>query len=192
MRQVELETGKIVQLYQLKGQYFGEGLAVYQNNLIQLTWQNHIGFIYDKDNLNLLKTFTYSTEGWGLTFDGKNLVMSDGTSNLYLLNPDTLQMDGSIEVSDANILITNINELEYVDGMLYANIWQTDKIAVIDLKNGEVAAWIDLTGLLQTQKYSGQVDVLNGIAYDSQNKRLFVTGKLWPYLFEIKIAEAKH
>jgi glutaminyl-peptide cyclotransferase len=191
LRQVELETGQVLQQYQLKDQYFGEGLAVYQDKLIQLTWKTHVGFVYNKDKFNLLNTFTYSTEGWGLSFDGQHLIMSDGTSELYLLNPDTQQLDGSVKVLDDKLPVSNINELEYVEGMLYANIWQSNKIAIIDSRKGALSAWIDLTGILQTQNYLGQADVLNGIAYDPQNKRLFVTGKLWPYLFEIQIQEIK-
>lgn len=190
LRKVDLETGKVLQMYQLPDRYFGEGLAVYQNTLIQLTWQSHTGFVYSLDTFNQLKTFTYPTEGWGITYDGKYLVMSDGTSDLHFLDPGTEQIVGSLKVTDDSP-VTNINELEYVKGKIYANIWKTNKIAIIDLQSGKVTGWIDLTGLLQTQDYSGQVDVLNGIAYDSQNDRLFVTGKLWPYLFEIKLIEAK-
>jgi glutaminyl-peptide cyclotransferase len=187
LRQVELETGKVLREYKLPGQYFGEGIALFGDNIYQLTYQSHIGFVYKKSDFTLLHDFTYNTEGWGLTQDGKRLIMSDGTSSLYFLDPQSLKAAGSLSVSDKGAPVAKINELEYIKGSLYANIWDTSRIAIINLADGRVTGWVDLSGLLQTRKYSGRVDVLNGIAYDSQGDRLFVTGKWWPYLFEIKL-----
>jgi len=147
-----------------------------------------MGFLYDKNSFNLWRQFSYPTEGWGITYDGERLIMSDGTSLLHFLNPETLETTGYIEVSDNNKPVSRLNELEYVNGKVYANVWQTDRIAIIEPRDGRVTGWIDLSGLLQTQDYSGYVDVLNGVAYDAQADRLFVTGKLWPFLFEIKLA----
>lgn len=184
LRRVDLSSGEVQQQIKLGDDFFGEGLARVNNSLIQLTWQNHIGFIYNKENLELRGNFSYSTEGWGLTFDGKNLIMSDGSQSLYFLDPVTYQSVGQVSVQDGNTSVTNINELEYINGDVYANIWQTQKIAIINPQTGEVKGWIDLSGLYQQKSYG---DVLNGIAYDNQNDRLFVTGKYWPSLFEIEI-----
>jgi glutaminyl-peptide cyclotransferase len=187
LRQVQLETGRVIRQYGLTAQYFGEGITVLGDNIYQLTYQSHIGFVYGRDSFALLRDFSYASEGWGLTQDGKRLIMSDGTANLYFLDPQTLKVEGSLPVSDKGIPVDKINELEYVKGFVYANIWPTNRIAIIGLRDGKITGWIDLTGLLQTQKYSGRVDVLNGIAWDSQSERLFLTGKWWPYLFEIKL-----
>ncbi len=187
LRKVDLTTGDVVQVRNLPAAYFGEGITVYDDNIIQLTWQSRTGFVYNEDSFNLLRQFTYPTEGWGLTYDGGRLIMSDGTSILHFLNPETLQSIGEIEVRDNDKPVKNLNELEYVNGKVYANVWKTDRIAIIEPDDGRVTGWIDLSGLLQTQAFSGHVDILNGIAYDSQEDRLFVTGKLWPFLFEIKL-----
>jgi len=187
LRKVDIETGQVLQIYELPAQYFGEGITVYKDKVIQLTWKNNKGFIYDKDKFDLLSEFTYLTEGWGITHDGNRLIMSDGTSFLYFLDPETLEITGSVKINNNGAPLDKINELEYVNGRVLANIWQTDKIAIINPQNGNTGGWIDLTGLLQTQDYFGSVDVLNGIAYDSAEDRLFVTGKLWPFLFEIKL-----
>jgi glutamine cyclotransferase len=188
LRKVDLATGDVLQMRRLSSDYFGEGITVYDDTIVQLTWESHTGFVYNKNSFNLLRQFSYLTEGWGITYDGERLIMSDGTSRLHFLNPETLETTGYIEVSDNNKPVSRLNELEYVNGKIYANVWRTDRIAVIELRDGRVTAWIDLSGLLQTQDYSGPVDVLNGIAYDTQADRLFVTGKLWPFLFEIKLA----
>jgi glutamine cyclotransferase len=185
LRRVDLETGDVVQLYELPEKYFGEGITVYEDRIIQLTWQSREGFVYDKESFELLRKFDYPTEGWGITHDGKQLIMSDGTANLYFLDPETFVETGRIQVSDSNGPVTRLNELEYVKGEIYANIWQTDRIARISPDTGEVLDWIDLEGLLKPEDKEKAVDVLNGIAYDAVGDRLFVTGKLWPKLFEI-------
>lgn len=186
LRKVDLETGNILQMRELPAQYFGEGVTIYGDNIIQLTWQSHLGFVYDKDNFALLREFNYQTEGWGITNDGEHLIMSDGTSTLYLLNPETFENIERIEVHDNEGPVTMLNELEYINGSIYANIWLTDRIAIISPHTGRVTGWIDLEGLLNREEYGGAGE-LNGIAYDVDNDRLFVTGKLWPKLFEIKL-----
>jgi len=187
LREVELETGGVLQKLDLAEQYFGEGITIWGDGIIQLTWQSHVGFVYDKDSFELLHEFSYPTEGWGITHDGKRLIMSDGTSTLHFLDPETLEEIGSIQVFDGNGPLVRLNELEYINGEVYANIWQTDLITRIELDTGRVTGWIDLTGLLSTEDLTQSVDVLNGIAYDAEHDRLFVTGKLWPKLFEIKL-----
>ena len=187
LRRVDLETGDILQILRIPDQYFGEGVTIYENKVIQLTWKSHIGFVYDKSSLELLQEFNYSTEGWGITYDEKHLIMSDGTSTLYFLHPETFEQIGQIEVLDGDEPVTRINELEYVQGEIYANIWLTDRIARISPQTGQVVGWIELEGLLYVEDYNEPIDVLNGIAYDPKNDRLFVTGKLWPRLFEIKL-----
>lgn len=188
LRKVDPATGRVLQTESLDAKYFAEGLALWQDSLIQLTWQSHIGFVYDRATFDLKRDFSYATEGWGLTHDGSRLIMSDGTANLYFLDPATFKVVSQIEVRDASVPVVRLNELEYIDGKVYANIWQTNKIAIIDPFDGRVTAWIDLTGLLTpTQAAGASVDVLNGIAYDSTGKRLFVTGKLWPLVFEIEL-----
>lgn len=187
LRKVDLETGDVQQIYELPAQYFGEGITIFGDRLIQLTWKSRTGFIYDRDSFKLTGDFTYATEGWGITHDGERLIMSDGTSTLYFLDPETFHVIGHIEVKHSDMPVDRLNELEYIDGQVYANVWQTDNIAVIDLDTGQLTAWLDLSGLLPPQDHSTPVDVLNGIAYDAANDRLFVTGKLWPWLFEIKL-----
>jgi glutamine cyclotransferase len=183
-----LITGEVLQEYTLPSQYFGEGIAIVNNTIIQLTWQSHIGFIYDKNTFALIGNFSYPTEGWGLTFDGKRLIMSDGSDNLYFLNPTTFQRTGQVKVHDGNTNIANINSLQYINGDVYANIWQTNQIAIINPQTGQVEAWIELTGLpAAVAANSNSNAVLNGIAYDQQNNRLFVTGKDWPSLYQIKL-----
>lgn len=187
LRKVELETGKVLQIRELPNQYFGEGIAIYKNKIIQLTWKSHLGFVYDKFNFELLQEFNYPTEGWGITYDGNCLIMSDGTSTLHFLNPETFEEISRIEVYENDIPVTKINELEYVQGEIFANIWLTDRIARINPLTGQVTGWIDLKGILSPEDYSEKVDVLNGIAYDVKNDRLLVTGKFWPKLFEIEL-----
>jgi len=187
LRRVELETGDILQIRELSDEFFGEGITIYENKIIQLTWQSNIGFVYNKDSFELLQEFNYSTEGWGITHDGERLIMSDGTSTLHFLDPQTFEEIGQLQVFDNDGPVTRLNELEYIQGEIYANVWQTDLIARIAPGTGQVAAWIDLRGLLTAEDRSESVDVLNGIAYDAKTDRLFVTGKLWPKLFEIEL-----
>jgi len=187
LRRVKFETGEILQICELPPQLFGEGVTIYGDKIIQLTWQSHIGFVYDKYNFKLLQEFNYPDEGWGITHDGKHLIMSDGTSTLHFLDPETFEEIDQIEVYANDIPVTRINELEYIQGEIYANIWQTDRIARIDPLTGQVVGWIDLKGILSPEVDSETVDVLNGIAYDAKNDRLFVTGKFWPKLFEIEL-----
>ena len=188
LRRVNLETGEVLQQTLLTDNYFGEGLAVVEGSLVQLTWTNGIGFVYDKQTFALRSNFSYSTEGWGLTYDGSRLIMSDGSSNLYFLDPNTFQRVNQLTVREGETQITNLNELEYVNGGVYANIWHQQKIAIINPQTGQVTGWIDLTGIYQTQ---GIEDVLNGIAYDETGGRLFVTGKNWPNLYQITISSKK-
>ncbi|MBI4681722.1 MAG: glutaminyl-peptide cyclotransferase [Nitrospirae bacterium] len=187
LRRIKLDTGELLHGIKLQDRYFGEGTTVFGNKLIQLTWTSKTGFVYDKNNFGLIKTFHYTTEGWGLTHDGKRLIMSDGTAILYFLNPETYQMTGQIEVNDNNGPVTRLNELEYIRGEIYANIWQTDNIAIINPDTGRVTGWIDLESLTQLAGGDKATKTLNGIAYDKETDRLFVTGKLWPKIYEIKI-----
>jgi len=187
LRRVELETGAILQIRELPDQFFGEGITIYGNKIIQLTWRSNVGFVYDKSSFELLEEFNYSTEGWGITHDGEYLIMSDGTSTLHLLDPQTFEKTGQLEVFDNDGPVTRLNELEYIQGEIYANVWQTDQIARIAPDTGRVIGWVELGGLLTAEDGSELVDVLNGIAYDTEADRLFVTGKLWPKLFEIEL-----
>ncbi len=188
LRKVEFETGRVLQRINLPAEVFGEGITIFGDRIIQLTWQARTGFIYDKPNFEFLDIFRYPTEGWGITHDGQRLIMSDGTSTLYLWDPTTLEEIGRIEVAANGQPVTRLNELEYVNGEIFANVWQTDRIARIDPETGRVVGWIDLTGLLNPEdRGQRKVDVLNGIAYDVENDRLFVTGKLWPKLYEIEL-----
>jgi len=190
LRRVDLITGNVLQEIHLGDQYFGEGIAIVNDTIIQLTWQEHVGFVYDKSTFQLLRNFTYPTEGWGLTYNGSSLIMSDGSDNLYFLDPSTFQIVGQVKVHEGSNSVQNINELEYVNGEVYANIFLQEKIAVIDPQTGVVKAWIDLSGIQNTSGFNSEM-VLNGIAYDNQNNRLFVTGKDWPSLFEIKLVTQK-
>lgn len=189
LRRVELTTGNVLQSVALADQYFGEGIVALGDKIYQLTWQNRLGFIYDKTTFEQIGQFSYATEGWGLTTDGSHLILSDGTSTIYFLDPTSFEVVKQIVVDNpTGGPISQINELEYINGEIYANIWQTDKIVRIDPNSGRVLGWIDLTGLLAPEDRNG-VDVLNGIAYDPENQRLFVTGKLWPKLFEIELVD---
>jgi len=175
----------------LSDEFFGEGITVYGDNIIQLTFRSNVGFVYDKNSFELLQQFNYQTEGWGITHNGKHLIMSDGTPMLYFLDPETFALNHKIMVSEQDAPVWGLNELEYVVGQIYANIWPTKRIARIVPETGRVIGWIDMTGLLTGQDHNEPVDVLNGIAYDPANKRLFVTGKFWPKLFEIKLIPIK-
>lgn len=187
LRKVKLETGDVVKSYQLPNNVFGEGIALYKDWIVQITWQSHVGYVYDKETFNLIKKFEYPTEGWGIVTIADQLVMSDGTENLYFLEPNNFSEVKRMQVYDNEGPVDNINEMEFIDGVIYANIYRTDKIAQIDPATGKVLAYVNLKNLLpETDKYDG-IDVLNGIAYDKKANRLFVTGKKWPKLFEIKI-----
>ena len=187
LRRVELSSGAVLQRHDLPAALFGEGVAVFGGRIIQLTWQAGRAFVYDKDSFDLLREFTYRTEGWGLTHDGRRLILSDGTATLYFLHPDTFAETARLTVRDHRGPVIRLNELEYVRGEIFANVWQTDRIARIDPHTGHVTGWIDLTGLLPPGDRRRPVDVLNGIAYDPRTDRLFVTGKWWPKLFEISL-----
>lgn len=192
IRKVKLETGEVVQRQPLDAKYFGEGITVWRDILVQLTWQSEIGFVYDRKTFKQLKTFTYAGEGWGLTHDGKRLIMSDGDVRgaLRFLDPVTFKETGRLVVRDSGRPVDDLNELEFVRGEVLANVWQTHRIAKISLRTGAVTGWIDLTGILDSRDAAG-TDVLNGIAYDAAGDRLFVTGKNWPKLFEIKVVARK-
>ncbi|MFN2227209.1 MAG: glutaminyl-peptide cyclotransferase [Anaerolineae bacterium] len=187
LRRVALETGEVLQIHDLAAEYFGEGIALVGDRIWQITWREQTAFLYDRETFEQLNTFRYPTEGWGLTYDGTQLIMSDGSANLYFRDPETFELLGQVQVHDDQGPVVRLNELEYIDGQVYANVWQTDRIAIINPASGQVSAWIDLTGLLNPEDYVEPVDVLNGIAYDAANERLFVTGKLWPKLFEIEL-----
>jgi glutaminyl-peptide cyclotransferase len=187
LRKVKLETGEVVQTRAISDTYFGEGITIFGDKIFQLTWQTHVGFIYDKASFEQIGEFRYPSEGWGLTHDGTRLIMSDGTATLHFLDPQTLQETGTVAVYDNNGPVVQINELEYINGEVYANIWQTEMIARISPQTGQVLGWINMAGLLGPGDRQQPVDVLNGIAYDAAGDRLFVTGKLWPKLFEVKL-----
>jgi len=186
VRKVKLETGEVLQQVNLPGQYFGEGITVFNQQIFELTWKGQVGFVYDQNNLRNLRSFGYSGEGWGLANDGVQIYMSDGSAQIRIWDPASLREQKRLTVHDGARQIERLNELEWVSGEIYANVWQTDRIARISPADGHVTGWIDLSGILPAQDRAG-IDVLNGIAYDSLGGRLFVTGKLWPKLFEIKL-----
>lgn len=188
VRKVRLETGEILEQVMLGQQFFGEGLTDWGNQLLQLTWRSNLGFVYDIATLEAMRTFPIKGEGWGLTHDSASLIVSDGTALLRYLDPVTFEEIGNYTVRDGGSLVTNLNELEFVRGEIYANVWQTDRLVIIAPATGEVTGWVDLAGLLPASDKPVSVDaVLNGIAYDAKSDRLFVTGKLWPKLFEIRL-----
>ena len=187
LRKVELETGKVLQLYNLPDRYFGEGIVIWQDKIIQLTWQSRVGFVYDRETFEKLAEFNYPTEGWGITHDGEKLIMSDGTDTLFFLDPETFKEIGRIQVRAGNQPVKRLNELEYINGEVFANVWMTDIIVRIDPNTGEIVGAIDLSGLYNPDPQFQGNDVLNGIAYDTEGDRLFVTGKLWPNLYEIEL-----
>lgn len=188
LRMVDLQTGRVVQEAPLPAQYFGEGLTNWGSTLIQLTWQAHTAFVYDRFSFRVLRTMKYPWDGWGLTRDGHSLILSDGSATLHFFDPETMRERRSITVRDHGRPVMQLNELEWIKGEIYANVWHSDKIARISPATGKVLGWIDLTGLLPEDERSDREAVLNGIAYDAAHDRLFVTGKLWPKLFEIKVA----
>jgi glutaminyl-peptide cyclotransferase len=188
IRKVKIDTGEVVQSQPLSPDYFGEGITDWKGSIVQLTWRSEVGFVYDLATFERKRSFTYKGEGWGLTQDGTRLIMSDGTPELRFLDPETLKETGRITVRDASGPVQNLNELEYVKGEIFANVWQTERIARISPKDGRVTGWIDLTGLL-TRAERTSADVLNGIAYDAAADRLFVTGKWWPRVFQIELVQ---
>jgi glutamine cyclotransferase len=187
LRRVRLNSGKVTKSISLAEDLFGEGLALVENQLIQLTWQSHRGFVYDRKTFALIREFTYDTEGWGLTYDGADLILSDGTSILTYLDPQSFAPVRKLTVTWDGQPVVNINELEFIEGEIWANVWQTDFIIRIDPSTGQVNSFLDLKGILLADAPRGSDAVLNGIAYDAQNKRVFVSGKRWPRVFEIKI-----
>jgi glutaminyl-peptide cyclotransferase len=188
IRKVKVETGEVLQSKAIGAEYFGEGITDWKGSLIEITWQSEIGFVYDINTFERTRTWSYKGEGWGLTQDGTRIIMSDGTSELRFLDPETLKETGRITVRDARGPVERLNELEYVKGEIFANVWTTDRIARISPKDGRVTGWIDLAGLLPASERAG-ADVLNGIAYDGAGDRLFVTGKQWPRVFEIRLVK---
>jgi glutaminyl-peptide cyclotransferase len=190
VRKVKLETGEVLQKHDVPEDYFGEGIINWKDKLYQLTWKNEVGFIYNFQTFAPEGEFHYPGEGWSMTTDGKRIIMDDGTPEIRFWDPDTLKELGRLTVTADGEPVQNLNELEWVDGQIYANIWETDRIAIIDPKTGKVTAWIDLTGLLPPgQRTPGSDSVLNGIAYDAAGRRLFVTGKNWPKLFQIRVVK---
>jgi glutamine cyclotransferase len=187
LRKVMLETGQVLQQVKLASEFFGEGITVVNQQIVQLTWQSQVGFVYDQSSFRQLKFFNYAGEGWGLANDGTQIYMSDGSAQIRCWDASSLEEKRRFTVRDNGRAVSFLNELEYVGGEIYANVWQSERIARISPADGKVLGWIDLSGLLTAADRQEQVDVLNGIAYDALGNRLFVTGKLWPKLFEIKI-----
>ncbi len=191
LRKVDLQTGDALQQSNLAPNRFGEGITIWGDKIIQLTWKSGAGYVYDKESFELLRQFHYPTEGWGITRDDEKLIMSDGSSTLYFWDPETLAEIGRVTVFDENGPVIRLNELEYVNGEVWANVWQTSRIARINPQTGRVTGWIDMRGLLTAADRSQPVDVLNGIVFNAQTGQLFVTGKLWPKLFEIEVIPVK-
>jgi glutaminyl-peptide cyclotransferase len=188
LRKVEVETGIVLKQRDLPAQYFGEGITALRDTIYQLTFTNHVGFTYvERDTFELIETFPYAWSGWGLTHNGTQLIASDGTSTIRFLDPHTREEISSIQVQDDGVPVTRLNELEYIQGKIYSNVWFSNQVAVIDPVSGGVEAWLDLGGLRDSVAYYPQANVLNGIAFDPEETRLFVTGKRWPKLFEIDV-----
>jgi len=187
VRKVELGSGSVTQKYDLPQPFFGEGITVLNQQILELTWQTQTGFVYDRSSFRVVRSFNYPGEGWGLTNDGKQIYMSDGSADIRVWDGATLKEIRRITVKDGVTPVTQLNELEWVRGEIYANVWQTDRIARISPVDGRVLGWIDLTGILPKSERLDPDAVLNGIAYDAASDRLFVTGKLWPKIFEIKL-----
>jgi glutamine cyclotransferase len=188
VREVDWRTGRIVRQKPLPSSYFGEGLVWSNGRLIQLTWKRGRALVWDPDRLELIGSFAYQGQGWGLTSDGRRLFRSDGSDRLIIHDPDTFQEIGRLRVTAGGEPVRRLNELEYIDGRIWANVWQTDRLARIDPDTGEVLDWVDLGGLMDSVPYAGRIDCLNGIAHDPETGRLLVTGKYWPRLFEIELA----
>lgn len=191
LRKVKLETGEVVQQHRLDRAYFAEGLAEWNGQLVQLTWRSNIAFVYELVSFAPRRTLAYTGEGWGLTRDREGFILSDGTEQLRFLDPDTFREVRRVTVTDGGVPVRDLNELEYIRGEVYANVWHTDRIARISPQSGRVTGWIDLRGLMSTGYRLDSEAVLNGIAYDAASNRLFVTGKLWPRLFEIEVVPRK-
>jgi glutamine cyclotransferase len=192
IRKVKVETGEVLQAKPLAAEYFGEGITEWKGQIFQLTWRSEVGFVYDMKTFEQTKRWTYAGEGWGLTHDGTRLIMSDGSSQLRLVDPATLKETGRIAVRDGRSPVEQLNELEYVKGEIFSNVWLTDRVARISPKDGRVTGWIDLSGLLPPAERAAvdrEGGTLNGIAYDAAGDRLFVTGKLWPRVFEIALVK---
>ena len=188
LREVDLKTGNVLKKVDVPEPYFAEGITLLNGKIYQLTWQHQVGFIYDAQKFEQIGKFTYDGEGWGLTNDGHSLILSDGSNRIRFIDPDSFRVTKTIAVfDDSGKPIKDLNELEYIDGQIYANVWHKDYIVIVDPQNGRLTGWIDLSGLLQPGDVHNEEAVLNGIAYDPAGKRLFVTGKLWPRIFEIKI-----
>jgi glutaminyl-peptide cyclotransferase len=186
---IQPETGKAVQKRAMAPEYFGEGIVDWGPNIYQWTWQSHICFVYDRFSFRTVKQFGYTGEGWGMTRTAKELITSDGTATLRFRDPETFKETRSIVVKDGKKIIDKLNELEFIRGEIYANVWHSDLIARIDPRDGHVIGWIDLTGLLPADQMINRESVLNGIAYDAKHNRLFVTGKQWPTIFEIRVVK---
>lgn len=189
LREVELETGKVIRQHDLDESLFGEGITLYRDHIYQVTWKSKVGFVYNKPDFKLINKIYYPTQGWGLTTMGDKIVMSDGSNVLYFYEPDMFTVISKIEVYDNEKKRDSLNELEYINGEIWANIWLSDHIARIDPLTGKVLGYVDLTGILPASDRKADTDVLNGIAYDNKGNRIFVTGKKWPKLFEIKVME---
>jgi len=188
LRKVRLETGEVIQHVDLGPEFFGEGITTIKDRVFQLTWKSGVGFVYDLNSFHLLRKFAYSGEGWGLATDGRELFLSDGTSEIRILDAKTFQKKRRLRVHDGATPVDQLHELEFVEGQIFANVWHSNRIARISLQTGNVVGWIDLTGLLSPVYRLEPEAVLNGIAYDPIRKRLFVTGKLWPSVFEIRLS----
>ena len=186
LKKIKLKSGKVVNKHNLDDKYFGEGICIFNDKIYQLTWKENTAFVYNLD-FEIIEKLHYKNEGWGLTHNNKKLIMSDGSSKLYFLNPENLKIKREMTVTKKGKELDNLNELEYIDGKIYANVWQKNYIVIINPDNGKVSGVIDLKGLINVENYEHDINVLNGIAYDSKHKRLFVTGKLWPYIFEIEL-----
>ena len=186
LRRVDIATGQTLQKIDVPSQYFAEGLAMVGDELLQLTWRHKLGFVYDRKTFKQKRTFSYKTEGWGIAYDGtSNLVMSDGSDTLTFLDPKSLAVAKTLRVMDAGRPVSNLNELEWIEGEIWANIWMTDRIARISPRTGEVNAWIDLSSLYPVSQRMPPADVMNGIAYDKATRRIYITGKRWPRLYQI-------
>jgi glutaminyl-peptide cyclotransferase len=191
LRRVELKKGKVKKKIEVPGQYFAEGMTILNDKIYQVTWQSEKGFIYDLKDFKLEREFTYQGEGWGLTNDGQFLILSDGTNQLRFLEPQTFQVTRTVSVFDDKQPLGNLNELEYIRGEIYANVWKTDRIVRLDPQTGRILAWVDLTGLRPEETLNNGENVLNGIAFDEEHDRLYVTGKRWPKIFEIRLKKAE-
>lgn len=187
LRRVEFPSGRVLRSIHLSPDLFGEGLALVDKRLVQLTWKSKRGFVYDRDSFVLLREFRYETEGWGLTYDGKQLILSDGSSDLTYIDPNSFEPVRKLPVTINSRHVDNLNELEFIEGEIWANVWQTDLILRINPGTGKVTSFLDLKGILSASMRTGSEDVLNGIAYDARQKRIFVSGKQWPRIFEIRV-----